>query len=217
MALVGSAAGCSTSIHPASPLTAEQQRVVSSRPTPNEVTEMPGMTSVGVRGHIAAPPEKVWEIAAINFGKISEWGAAGVAESSGTAGGLGATRHCKIAAHMPLLGGASYDEKIVAWDDQRHYYGFVQTMASGPTDRLVGETWLDSDGKGGTVVTTAIHFSLSFPMSTMSGVMAGKMKKQFVAAMAGLKHYAETGEKITANNWENIASRYPRLFAENNL
>ncbi len=218
LALASASFGCSKSMHAASPLTEVQQRAISARPTPNEVPEIDGMTSIGARAHISAPPERVWEIMALNFGKIAEWGAAGVADSTGTpVGGLGATRSCKIAEHMPMLGGASYQEKIVAWDDKRHYFAFVQTMASGPTDKLIGENWIDSDGRGGTVVTTTAHFAMTFPMSMMSGPAAGKIKKQFVATLAGLKHYAETGERVTAANWEAVASRYPRLNTENNL
>ncbi len=208
---------CSKQSHPATSLTVEQRSFVHSRPTPNEVPDMPGTTDIGARAHIAAPPQQVWEIIALDFGKIADWGGAGVAESSAQGSGLGATRHCKIAAHMPMLGGATYDEEIIAWDPTRRYFAFVQTQASGPTDQLVGESWVDSDGKGGTVITTTAHFRMTFPMSLMSGSAASKIKRQFVYGLAGLKHFAETGQRVTGENWETVAKQYPRLMAENNL
>lgn len=218
VALAAMASGCASGVHPASPLSPEQKRAFAPHDVPSAVPEVPGMTSLGGRGHIAAPPEKVWNIVAVNFGKIETWGGAGVAASSGTPqGGLGATRHCKIADHMPVIGGSTYDETIIAWDEQRRYYAFEQTMASGPTDKLVGETWIDSDGRGGSVVTTVAHFAMSFPASMMSGMAASKFKRQFLAALAGLKHYAETGEKVTVTNWEAVADMYPRLREENEL
>ena len=162
VAIAAGTSGCDASVHPDVPLTPDQKQAFVPRAVPSEVPAVDGMTSLGGRGHIAASPDKVWNVVAVNFGKIETWGGAGIAASTGSAEGkLGATRHCKIADHMPMIGGSTYDETIIAWDPARHYYAFEQTMSSGPTEKLVGETWIDSDGKGGTVVTTIAHFSRS--------------------------------------------------------
>jgi hypothetical protein len=215
--LAATSAGCSKDMHAASPLTAEQRSALTSRATPDQVPQMPGMTSFGVRVHIDATPDKVWRTVATDFAKIDQWGGAGVAASTGDEGKLGAVRTCKIAGHMPLIGGSTYEEEIVAFDPQRRYFAYVQRKAAGPTDQVAGETWVDSDGGSGAVVTSIGHISMTFPSSLMMSMSGTRFKRQFLAGMAGLKHFVETGTRVTADNWEAVAQMYPRIFEENQL
>lgn len=207
--------GCG-GMHDTRPMTAQEQQSLVSRLTPSEVPQVDGLMSVGGRVQIAAPPAKVWHVMALHFGEVERWAGAGIATSACTSSdtaGVGATRSCRIADHMPFFGGDIYEERMIGWDESRGYFSAVQTRATGPTSLLVTENWIASDGADGTVVTQVVHMDMTFPMSMMGAGSA--FKRKLVESLIGLKHYCETNEPVTPSNWEVVVKRYPEVLKDN--
>jgi|GEM_PF-2159995 len=207
--------GCMGS-HQTRSLTSEEKTAFVSRETPSEVEGVPGLSVYGARVRIEAPPGRVWQVLAVGFGDIDRWNGAGVADSDcihGGEGKLGAKRSCQIADHVPMVGGKYYEEEIVGWDEERGYVSLMQTNATGPTNMVLVENWVQGDGGGGAVVTQLAHVDFSFPASLF------EPKKMFRenqwAGLAGLKHYCETGQRVGAENWEEVASLYPEIAEDN--
>ena len=209
---------CGGSLSDARPLSAHEKQMFVSRPPPTQVPALAGLSTIGARVQIDVPPPKVWTVFAIGFGNVSHWAGAGVAASECTSGGkgqLGATRSCRIADRIPMFGGDDYFEEVVGWDAKQGYFTVLQTQATGPTSLLLNENWVDSDGKGGTVVTQLVHVEFDFPATIMN--LEGVLKEAQVRSLIGLKHLCETGEHMTVENFEALEAKYPQVKADNGL
>jgi len=202
----------------ARPMTDAERGEFVSRPTPLEVPEVDGLSTIGARVRIDAPPARVWQVMAVGFGELEDWAGSGIQESectSGDGGELGATRSCRIADHVPFFGGDYFEERINGWDEAEGYFSVIQTRATGPTTLLVNENWIDGDGDGGTVVTQLVHIDFKFPASWIGP--ESDFKRKQVEALIGMKHFIETGERVTPKNWENVVSGYPTVLEDNEV
>jgi hypothetical protein len=212
------ASGCGGSMKNARSMTKAEKQIIVSRPAPDRVPIIDGLDSVGSRVRISAPPSKVWQVLAVGFGELDNWAGSAVSESkctSGSHGKLGAVRSCKIADHMPMIGGDYYEEKITAWDPAQGYFSVLQTKSTGPTEILINENWISSDGEGGTVVTSIVHVDFDL-MPRLMGADS-KFKRKLVEGHIGLKHFCETGEKVTTKNWKQVVKMYPQILKDNKV
>ncbi len=217
---MAASSACSGGMHDARAMTAVEAETLVSRPPPPEVPRVEGLSTIGARVRIGAPPAKVWQVFAVGFGDVDDWAGAGIADSectSGAGGELGAVRSCRIAEHMPFFGGDDYEERIIGWDEKEGYFSVLQTRATGPTQILVNESWVDGDGQGGSVVTGLVHVDFTFPVSLMAGSLRSSLKRKQVEGLIGLKHLCETGEKVTQDNWEAVVERYPHVLTDNDV
>ena len=212
--------GCGGKMREARPMTPLEARTFVVRPAPAEVPEVDGLSTIGGRVRVAAPPADVWQVLAVGFGEVANWAGAGISESectSGDAGQLGAVRACRIADHMPLFGGDDYEERIIAWDEAAGYFAVLQTRATGPTELLVTENWISADGEGGAVVTQLVHMDLVFPATMMARRARSQFKRKLVEGLIGLRHYCETGERVTPRNWEAVVELHPQVLEDNEV
>ena len=211
---------CGGPLHNARAMTSSEQHSIVARPPPDRVPAIDGLSSVGARVRIDSTPRAVWRIMAVGFGDIDDWAGSGVAASACTSGGegeLGAIRSCTIAKHVPMFGGDTYEEKIVRWDESRGYFAVIQTRATGPTEILISENWISSDGAGATVVTQIVYMDLTFPASWMKGRTRTKFKRSLVEGLIGLKHFCEAGEQVTPSNYKAVVEMYPLPLRENGV
>ena len=155
------------------------------------------MTTIIREVTINASQEKVWDILA-DFGGIYKYNP-GVSSSHSTSsanGGVGATRHCD------LLPAGSVEERITAWNEGRDYkIEIFSGKGVPPFKTAVAHIKVQPEGTG-THVQMRFDYSIKFGFigSLMDRLM---VKKQFSKAipgiLAGLKHYAETGEEVNRN------------------
>lgn len=156
------------------------------------------MTQVTREIQINAPKEQVWQVLA-DFGGVQNYNP-NVKKSYATStanGGVGATRHCDL-----TLFGASVEEEITNWQDGREYsVAILGGKKSPPFKTAVATLAVRDDGKGGSIVTGRFDYKLKFgPIGYLMDQMMVKpaFTKAFPKLLAGLKHYAETGEKVDA-------------------
>lgn len=210
--------GCAVGLD-AHPLTDAQSAAISSRAAPDAPDPMPGMTSLVVSVPIDAPVEQVWERLAVRYGDVHQW--SGPIEDSDfdhghVEGARGAVRSCTLGDDSPVGKGETFEETILTWDPQRHY--FVAGVDDGfyPMKRAVQEFWVDPSTQGGSIVTTQFHFDLSFPMGKGKGLL-GRLKPQMVTSLLGLKHLVETGDSQQAQDSDFLAQAYPSVFDANGV
>ena len=124
----------------------------------------------------------------------------GVSKSYSTSAaneGVGATRHCD------LLPAGSVEERIIEWHEGRDYViEIYKGKGAPPFKTAVAHLKVKSDGNNGTKVSMQMKYRLKF--GPIGGLMDWLLvKKQFSKAvpgiLAGLKHYAETGEMVDSN------------------
>lgn len=157
------------------------------------------MTQVIREIQINAPKEKVWQVLA-DFGGVQNYNP-NVKKSYSTSkanGGVGATRHCDL-----TLFGASVEEAITDWQEGREYsIAILGGKKSPPFKTAVATLAVRDDGKGGSIVTGKFDYRLKFgPVGYLMDQMMVKpaFTKAFPKLLAGLKHYAETGEVVDSN------------------
>ena len=148
------------------------------------------------RVEIDAPAERVWE-ALREFGAIQRWNPA-VPESHSTSDekeGVGATRHCDLASP-----GVSIEERVIAWKEGESYTVEISSAKKVPLKRAV--VTLKVVPNGDKSVFT-LHQEYSLKMGLLGRIMDRmSARRQFGSALsglaAGLKHFVETGNEVTA-------------------
>ena len=155
------------------------------------------MTTIIREIKINASQKEVWDILA-DFGGIYKFNP-GVPSSHSTSpgnGGLGATRHCD------LLPAGSVEERIIEWHEGRDYKIEIYAgKGTPPFKTAVGHLSVQPDGSGTQV---RMHFEYRLKFGLVGKLMDQMLvKRQFSKAvpgiLAGLKHYAETGELVNNN------------------
>ena len=158
------------------------------------------MTKIIREVWINAPRQEVWEKGLEDFGNIYEWNP-NVPKSYSTnnkAKGLGAERHCDLDAK----GKNSIEERVVKWQEGSMMEVLI-TEGKGtppwknPTARL--ELF---DENGGTRMRMTMSYEMRLgPIGKLMDVMLVRPQfgKAIAALPAGLKHYIESGRKVTAD------------------
>ncbi len=152
------------------------------------------MTTITREIKIDASQEKVWEILA-DFGGIYKFNP-GVSSSHSTSSansGVGATRHCD------LLPAGSVEERIFEWKEGQAYKVEIYSgKGTPPFKSAVGQLEAKPDGNG-TLVRMRFEYSLKFgPIGALMDrlMVRSQFSKAIPGILAGLKHYAETGEEV---------------------
>ena len=152
------------------------------------------MTTIIREVQINALPEKVWDIVA-DFGGIYKYnpGVSSSHSTSATNGGVDATRHCD------LLPAGSVEERITAWNEGRDYKIEI-TSGKGVPPFKTAVAHIEVQPQGSTTLVK-MRFDYGIKFGFIGNLMDSLMvKKQFSKAipgiLAGLKHYAETGEEV---------------------
>ena len=148
------------------------------------------MTTVTGEIHIDAPRQKVWDVLA-DIGTVSVWNPV-IANSYSTSEakeGVGASRHCDFPD------GGYVKERAVEWKPGEAIR-FNTFEGSVPFDNFNGSFAVRDDGQG-----TAVSLTLGFDVRPDAPLDAAEAERQnreelIPAVLAGLKHYAETGEPM---------------------
>ncbi|MCH8269280.1 MAG: SRPBCC family protein [Acidobacteria bacterium] len=160
------------------------------------------MTHLSSEIRIKAPKEKVWAILA-DLGGIQNFHP-GVKKSyytSETKEGLGASRVCEL---IPM---GKIEESVTEWRE-----GEEITLAIFPKEKAPpfqtahGRVALRQDGQG-TIVTLTVDYALKFgPLGSLMDVLMVRpqFRKAVPGVLAGLKHYAETGELVDRQVFKRI-------------
>ncbi len=142
---------------------------------------------------IDSPPEKVWDIIS-DFGGIYRYSPMITASHSTTIShdGVGAERACDV-----FLGMGGTRERIISWDEGHSYELEMYQMSRMPLERALVTFQVTPNGSG-TKVTSTMEPTFKFgAVGRVLGVVLGPlMKRMFATIVAGLKHYAETGQEV---------------------
>ena len=156
------------------------------------------VTSVRAETRIDRSCSQVWEILA-DLGTVSLWDP-GVAESRQTSadGGQGATRYCRLHSRRRKTIGYM-EERASRWREGQGVVFEVYDTNMPVTSHVIAYE-LDEDGDG-TVVRAEREYELKYgPLGRLADSLTGRrrMERGTRELLAGLKHYAETGEPIEA-------------------
>ena len=155
------------------------------------------MPTVRTTHTINAPSSKIWTVLS-DFSNIQIFhpNVLDVDQLSQVDRGLGAERRCNF------YGGGSAVEKIISWDDERHFFTCTVTEIAAPildvTAGMRGEK-LDSD-------RSKVHIEMNYvPIWGIFGkilnvlVLRFAMQSTFKKVLKGLELHVETGELIGKN------------------
>lgn len=144
--------------------------------------------------HIATSIEKLWEITALNFGKVDRW-ISGVNHSTSSGEGVNGAV-CDERTCVPSYKGfKETSEKIIAYDEEN--YAFTYKIAQGLPGfvKFAQNTWTHQEQGNGTLITMQVSMQVTGLMGfLMKGLMRKNMSKILLEALEELKVYAETGQ-----------------------
>lgn len=152
---------------------------------------------------IDAPRQKVWDVLA-DFGNVYLTNPY-ITKSYLTSDqktGVGTTRHCDL-----TLFGATVEERIIGWDEGRSIEIDIYDRKNLPVIKTQGAAFTLQDENGGTRLRGAIHYTLKYgPIGALMNTFMLKPQntKAWTTFLAGIKHYAETGEAIDSNVYLNL-------------
>ncbi len=154
---------------------------------------------------VDAPREKVWDVLA-DFGNVYKV-SPGVKASRSTSkspNGEGATRHCDL-----TLMGATVEERITKYQAPEHMEIDIYEWSKLPFMRTIGAEFTLEEEDGKTLLEGVFWYELNrnpFGHLMNALVMKRMNRKQWVEFMAGIKHYAETGEEVLEGVELNLAA-----------
>ncbi len=153
---------------------------------------------------IKASKDKVWEILA-DFGNVQKL-SPGIAKSyltSNTKNGLGASRHCDFTSM-----GAQVEEKIIEWNEGNSFKIELYDTKNLPMLRGMKAFFKFENHNDGTLLTTFFEYHMnSIIGDLLNSLKMEKMnKKSWIQFLAGIKHYAETGENVNKETKLDLSS-----------
>ncbi|MEM7031078.1 MAG: SRPBCC family protein [Chloroflexota bacterium] len=153
------------------------------------------MKTLSYKIQIDASPEAVWDIIA-DFGGVYRY-SPGVKQShtlSSQNQGVGADRICHLAP------AGNIQERILEWNEGKDYTLEIYQGKGAPPFKTAQATLsVEPAPNGGTIATGTLRYKMKYgPIGAlMDAVMFGPfLQKGFSGLLAGLKHYAETGEEV---------------------
>jgi len=152
-------------------------------------------TTIETKVEINASKDKIWEILA-DFGNVQNL-SPGIAKSyltSDVKTGLGASRHCDFTAM-----GAQVEEKIVEWEEGNFMKIELFDGKNLPMMRGMKATFKLKSTNKGTLITSVFEYHMNNMVGDLLNGLKMKQvnKKTWVLFLAGIKHYAETGENVS--------------------
>ncbi len=161
---------------------------------------------------INAPAERVWEAMVKDYGEISNFSPyifASNYENGSLEGIKGAERKCNFNAK----GTRWSHEKIAEIDEKnRIMRNIVIDAARFPLDLDNSQAFYTVKDNGDGTSTAGYEFQFRTKPAFMGSFAKGSFRKTLSGTLIGLKHYVETGEKVTAGNgkYKEIKKEYPK-------
>ncbi|WKN44741.1 SRPBCC family protein [Tunicatimonas pelagia] len=160
---------------------------------------------------INAPVERVWEAMVLDYGEISNFSSyiySSNYENGSLKGKEGAERKCDFNEK----GSQWVHERIVDIDQENMI--MTNQVVSGkkvPLNFDNSRAFYGVQDNGDGTSTASYEFQFRTKPAFMGGIARGGFEKQLAGTLVGLKHYVETGEKVTPMNgkYTEIKSDYP--------
>ncbi len=156
--------------------------------------------SIEVEIVIDAPAQKVWHAMVKDYGAISNWSPyiyAANYENGSLSGIKGAERKCDL----NKKGTRWVHEKIAEIDDSKmEMQNIILDGAKFPLDKDNTQAYYRVKDNGDGTSTASYLMQYRGKPAFMTGMMKGSFKKSLKGNLQGLKHYVETGEKVTPFN-----------------
>jgi len=156
--------------------------------------------SVEVEIQIKAPAAKVWNAMVKDYGAIANWSPFVYSANyeNGSLNGIkGAERKCNLNAN----GSRWVHEKIADIDEQKmEMRNIVLDGEKFPLDTDNTQAYYRVKDNGDGTSTASYLLQFRGKPAMMTGMMKGAFKKSLEGNLKGLKHYVETGEKVTPEN-----------------
>ncbi|MDC7998389.1 SRPBCC family protein [Gilvibacter sediminis] len=167
--------------------------------------------TVHVKLEINAPAERVWEAMVLDYGEISNFSPY-IYTSEYTNGSLkgevGATRKC------------NFNEKGTQWSHEKiaeinHQDMIMRNIIIEgkklPLNLDNSQAFYRVTDNGDGTSTAEYEFQFRTKPAFMGFIAKGQFRKQLKGTLVGLKHYIETGERVTGGNgvYEKIKANYP--------
>lgn len=184
---------------------------------PTQGQEMAKKTqNVKVEIRINAPAEKVWEAMVLDYGNIANFSPyiySSDYQNGSLKGEKGAERTCSFNAK----GTRWVHEKIKDIDHENMtMYNLPIGGAKLPMDfdNSMAIYQVKDNGDGTSTASYDFHFRMK--PAFMGALARGSFKKQLAGTLVGLKHFVETGEKVTPSNgrYKVIKDDYRPIFAK---
>lgn len=168
--------------------------------------------TVKVELKINAPADKVWNAMVLDYGDISNFSPyiySSNYENGSLKGVVGAERKCK------------FNKKGTQWSHERlaeidHKNMVARNVVIGgaklPLNFDNSQAYYRVKDNGDGTSTAVYEFQFRTKPAFLGGIAKGGFKKQMSGTLVGLKHYVETGEKVTPmnNKYEEIKDKYPK-------
>ncbi|MEM6723043.1 MAG: SRPBCC family protein [Bacteroidota bacterium] len=168
--------------------------------------------TVNVQIQIDAPADQVWEAMVLDYGEISNFSPYIYSSNylNGSIKGIvGAERKC------------NFNEKGTRWTREqikdidaknRIMRNVVVDGGKLPLNFDNSQAFYRVKDNGDGTSTASYEFQFRTKPAFMGGIAKGGFKKQLGGTLVGLKHYVETGEKVTASNgkYKEIKNQYPK-------
>lgn len=156
--------------------------------------------TIEVEIKIDAPAAKVWDAMVKDYGAISNWSPyiyASNYENGSLEGVKGAERKCDLNAN----GSRWVHERIADIDDTKmEMRNIILDGAKFPLDDDNTQAYYRVKDNGDGTSTASYLMQFRGKPAFMTGMMKGTFKKSLAGNLKGLKHYVETGEKVTPFN-----------------
>ncbi len=168
--------------------------------------------TVKVEMKIDASAERVWEAMVLDYGEISNFSPY-IYTSEYTNGSLkgevGATRKCNFNEKATQWS----HEKIAAIDhDNMVMRNIIIDGKKLPLNLDNSQAFYRVTDNGDGTSTAEYEFQFRTKPAIMGFIAKGGFKKQLSGTLVGLKHYIETGERVTGgtDKYEEIKDTYPK-------
>ncbi len=167
--------------------------------------------TVKVKMKINAPAERVWQAMVVDYGEIGNFSPyiySSSYENGSLKGVVGAERKCDFNEK----GTRWVHEKIVAIDEENKVMrNSIIDGGKVPLNFDNSQAFYRVKDHGDGTCTAYYEFQFRTKPAFLGGLAKGGFKKQLGGTLVGLKHYVETGEKVTGGNnkYKSIKRQYP--------